>query len=345
MAEGRTLPAADLQPLSTFGLPARADQVLIIEHPDQLERLPDAVGPELILGGGSNTIFLGDFRGRILLSRLRGLAFEDLPGTDQVRVRAAAGESWHGLVRRCLDQGLHGIENLALIPGSVGAAPIQNIGAYGVELDQVFESLTAWDRLQRRWVDLDRNDCAFAYRDSRFKSDEPGRFFITEVRLSLSRRFNPSLSYASLRDALAARGIERPTPRQLIAMILRLRRHRLPDPARLANSGSFFKNPIVSAEQAVQALQRWPNLPHWPLPNQQIKLAAGAMIEHLGFKGKRLGGVGVYANHALVLVHHGGASGNQLQDLIERIQHAVTEAFGVILEPEPLLIGSLAKND
>jgi UDP-N-acetylmuramate dehydrogenase len=322
-------------------MPARADEILIIERPEQLEGLGPAVGQELILGGGSNTVFLGDFHGRILLSRLRGLRFEDAGQDDQVRVRAAAGESWHGLVRRCLDLGLHGIENLALIPGSVGAAPIQNIGAYGVELDQVFETLTAWDRHRRRWTTLTRDDCAFSYRDSRFKSVEPDRYFITEVCLRLSRRFQPSLDYDSLRQVLIARGVEQPTPRQLVAAIMRLRRHRLPDPARLANAGSFFKNPIVNRDDAERALKSWPALPHWPLEDGRIKLAAGAMIDRLGLKGHRDGGVGVYDHHALVLVHFGGSRGDRLQALISRIQGAVLEAFGVWLEPEPRLVGEV----
>jgi len=340
MPEPDTILDADLQPLSTFRLPARADQLLIIDEPDQLEQLGPAQGPELILGGGSNTVFLGDFHGRILLCRLHGLAFEDIEGSKQVRVRAAAGESWHGLVRHCLDRGLHGIENLALIPGSVGAAPIQNIGAYGVELDQVFESLVAWDRLEQRWVELDREDCAFGYRDSRFKSIEPGRYFITEVRLRLSRDYHPRLDYASLRAALAARGIDQPTPRRLVATILRLRRHRLPDPARLANAGSFFKNPIVNAEQAGALLSRHPDLPNWPMPDGRVKLAAGAMLDDLGFKNHRRGDAGVYVHHALVLVNHGRASSDDLTALIAELTRSVEDRFGVRLEPEPLLIGA-----
>lgn len=339
MPDITTLRNAKLGSFSTFRLPARADEVVVIERPEQLEGLGDSTGPELILGGGSNTIFLGDFQGRVLLSRLRGLRFEDAGRGDHVRVRAAAGESWHGLVRRCLDLGLHGIENLALIPGSVGAAPIQNIGAYGVELDQVFETLTAWDREDRRWTTLDREDCAFAYRDSLFKSKAPQRYFITEVCLRLSRRFSPRLDYDSLHRALAQAGHSSPTPRQLVATILRLRRHRLPDPARLPNAGSFFKNPIVSQAQAATTLARWPDLPHWRLQENQVKLAAGAMIERLGFKGYRDGGLGVYRHHALVLVHFGGSQGKELRALINRLQAAVEKEFGICLEPEPLLIG------
>jgi len=334
---------ADLRRLSTFQLPARADRILVIERPEQLEQLPRAEGPELILSGGSNTIFLGDYHGRILLSRLRGLVFEEIQGRDTVRVRVAAGESWHGLVRRCLDRGLHGLENLALIPGSVGAAPIQNIGAYGVELDQVFESLTAWDLQQRRWVDLNREDCAFAYRDSRFKSEQPGRYFITEVRLRLSRQFRPCLDYGSLNDALKRANLSHPTPRELVATILRLRRHRLPDPRRLSNAGSFFKNPIVDEAQAAAALRKRPGIPHWRLSDGRYKLAAGAIIEHLGFKGKRLDGVGVYQNHALVLVNYGDGTSPALTALVKQICSAVKEEFGIVLDCEPQLIEGAAR--
>jgi len=338
MPEGGPILDADLQPLSTFRLPARAGQLLIVDRAEQLEQLANFDGPELILGGGSNTVFLDDFRGRILLSRMRGLRFESIFGRDKVLARVAAGESWHGLVRRCLDLDLHGIENLALIPGSTGAAPIQNIGAYGVELDQVFDSLTAWDRQRSRWVELDRSDCSFGYRDSLFKSIEPDRFFITEVRLRLSRRFQPCLDYSSLRDALTHAHIEQPTPRQLLATILRLRRHRLPDPARLANAGSFFKNPIVGQRIAEHALHQLPELPHWRMPDGRFKLAAGAMIEHLGYKGKCLDGIGVYQNHALVLINHGGGNAQALRSLIEQITSAVSDEFRVLLEPEPRLI-------
>ncbi|MBY6203386.1 UDP-N-acetylmuramate dehydrogenase [Halomonas denitrificans] len=325
--------------LSTFRLPAAAHELVVLEHPEQIPALPDPTsGSDLILGGGSNTVFLADWPGRVLLNRIRGLRFESAGG-DAVRVFAAAGESWHGLVRRCLDEGLHGIENLALIPGSVGAAPIQNIGAYGIELDRVFEGLTAWDRERCRWLRFGRDDCGFRYRDSRFKSGEPDRYLITEVVLRLSRSFDPDLSYASLRGALDRGGIARPDARQLVATILRLRRHRLPDPARLANAGSFFKNPIVDPAVARDLLDDEPELPHWTLSGGAVKLAAGWMIDRLGFRGERINDAGVYANHALVLVNHGNAHAEDLLRLIDRIVGAVEERFGIRLEPEPRLVG------
>ena len=325
--------------LSTFRLPATADELVVLEHPEQLPSLPEPRrGSDLILGGGSNTVFLADWPGRVLLNRLRGLRFESAGG-DEVRVFAAAGEPWHGLVRRCLAEKLHGLENLALIPGSVGAAPVQNIGAYGVELDRVFEVLTAWDREQRRWVRFDRDACEFRYRDSRFKSGEPDRYLITEVVLRLSRRFEPDLAYASLRDELDRAGIARPDARQLVATVLRLRRHRLPDPARLANAGSFFKNPIVDGRVASELIDAEPDLPHWTLPGGSVKLAAGWMIDRLGFRGERVNDAGVYANHALVLVNHGKACADDLRRLIDRIVAGVNDRYGIRLEPEPRLIG------
>ncbi|NBD96342.1 MAG: UDP-N-acetylmuramate dehydrogenase [Gammaproteobacteria bacterium] len=328
---------ADLAGLSTFGLPARAAELVRIDSLEQLDLLPPAEGDELILGGGSNTLFVGDFPGRVILNRLRGIRLR--AAGDDVLVTAAAGENWHGLVRRCLHEGLHGIENLVMIPGSVGAAPMQNIGAYGVELADVFESLDALDRETGRLVTLRRPDCGFGYRDSRFKSADRDRFLIGSVTLRLSRAFTPRIDYGSLADALRRAGNDSPTPRQLTAAIMRLRRHRLPDPARLANAGSFFKNPIVDAATAEALLEEHPGLPHWPMPDGHVKLAAAWMIERLGWKGRSLGRVGVYRNHALVLVNHGGATHSELSALVRAITESVADSFGIVLEPEPVLVG------
>ena len=328
---------ADLTDLTTFRLPARTAELAILHSPEQIAALPPTDKDQLVLGGGSNTLFIGNWPGRILLNRLSGLSFEDRG--DDVLVTAAAGENWHQLVRTCIDRGLHGLENLVMIPGSVGAAPMQNIGAYGVELSDLTEHVDAWDRVEQRPCRLSRKECDFAYRDSRFKSGEPGRFLITSVTLRLSRRFNPDTRYASLRDALDQAGIDQPTARQLAATVMRLRRHRLPDPARLSNAGSFFKNPIVDEAQARELLSIHPDLPHWPMPDGRIKLGAGRMIETLGWKGKFIGDAGVYARHALVLVNRGRATTADLLALINTIQDSVEREFGLRLEPEPLIIG------
>jgi UDP-N-acetylmuramate dehydrogenase len=328
---------ADLAALSTFRLPARAAELLVLEDPAQLPELPPHGARDLVLGGGSNTLFVGDVTGRIILNRLRGLAFE--PAGEEVLVTAAAGEDWHQLVRECMNRGLHGLENLAMIPGSVGAAPMQNIGAYGVELAHRFERLTAWDRTHREMVTMDRQACAFGYRDSRFKSLEPDRYLVTSVTLRLSRRFKPETRYASLHEKLSSAGIEHPSPRQLAAAVMRLRRHRLPDPARLPNAGSFFKNPIVGCKQAESLLAAHPDLPNWPMADGRIKLGAGRMIEKLGWKGKFVGDAGVYAHHALVLINRGRATATDLLGLVEAIQASVEREFGLRLEPEPRLVG------
>lgn len=327
----------DLAPLSTFGLPAQARELVLLEHPQQLAKMPPTDLPILVLGDGSNTIFLGDWPGRIVLNRLTGVRVERLDDNTS-RVDAAAGENWHRLVRTCIDQGLHGLENLIMIPGSVGAAPMQNIGAYGVELSDRLESVSAWDWRQQELIEIAREDCGLAYRDSRFKSTDRGRFLITGIRLRLEHQFSPLTGYESLARALSYRHLDNPDSRQLAAVVMRLRRHRLPDPARLANAGSFFKNPVIDASEATDLLNEYPALPHWTLSDNRVKLAAGWMIERLGFRGYRIGDAGVYHNHALVLVNHGQATAEQLIELIDRIRGAVDSEFGIALEPEPVLI-------
>jgi UDP-N-acetylmuramate dehydrogenase len=329
---------ADLAELSTFRLPARAAELVTLDRLEQLQQLPAAGAETLVLGGGSNTVFLADWPGRILLNRLRGIRLTEQDG-DAVQVEVAAGENWHHLVRYCIEQGLHGLENLILIPGSVGAAPIQNIGAYGVELSDVLESVTAWDWQTGELVKIGHADCSLGYRDSRFKSADRGRFLITALTLRLNRQFRPRLGYQSLAESLARHHHGQPTPRELAAAVMRLRRHRLPDPARLPNAGSFFKNPVLPAIDAQALLDEFPRLPHWHLPDERIKLAAGWMIERLGFRGYRIGDAGVYRHHALVLVNHGLASAAELIDLIDHITVAVADEYGVNLEPEPLLVG------
>ncbi len=328
---------ADLSALSTFRLPARARELIELTAPEQLTELPASELPLLVLGGGSNTVFLGDWPGRILLNRLTGVDIQPLD-PDHSLVQVGAGESWHRLVMHCTCNGLHGLENLAMIPGSVGAAPIQNIGAYGVELSQVLDSVTAWDWQQRGVVRLSVADCQLSYRDSRFKSADRDRFLILTVSLRLSHRFEPSTSYDSLTAELARRHLAPPGPRQLAATVMRLRRHRLPDPARLANAGSFFKNPVLATAAAEALLSEFPRMPHWQMPDGRTKLAAGWMIERLGFRGYRIGDAGVYQHHALVLVNHGQASSDQLLDLVGRIQGAVDDEYGIALEPEPNLV-------
>lgn len=349
MAQNSLIHKADLSAFSTFRLPARADHLLTLSRIEDLEHEALGASNVMILGGGSNTVFLSDWPGLIVINQLRGLRVRD--EGDEVVVSVSAGESWHGLVRHCLDQGWYGIENLILIPGSVGGAPIQNIGAYGVELSSVIEQVICWDRLSSSFKTFSPEACQFAYRDSVFKHQSDHRYLITQIDLRLSKRFNPQTQYPSLKHALAPRLTQPATDntlgamrsaRSLAATIMRLRRHRLPDPNRIANVGSFFKNPIVPAEQATTLSATFPELPRWPAddPNegQGVKLSAAWMIERLGFKGRHIGDAAVYAHHALVLINQGHATADDLETLIGEITTGVWNAFGVRLVPEPQLI-------
>lgn len=331
---------ADLTALSTFGLTARADCLITLRSLEDLEHLPSSPEPKLILGEGSNTVFLSNWPGTVLLNRLKGIQ-ANVEG-DTVELKVAAGESWHALVKLCIRQGWYGLENLIMIPGSVGAAPIQNIGAYGVELASCVQGVTAWDMTAGKFRHFDRSDCSFSYRDSLFKQTPASGLMITEVHFRLSRTFCPQTHYPSLQSALKSISSNL-TPARLAATIMNLRRHRLPSPSRLANVGSFFKNPSVSATQHQGIKKEHPSLPSWPNAeaiNQvnTFKLSAAWMIEQVGLKGHRIGDAAVYDQHALVLVNLGDASANQLEALIELIQTKVYDRFGVQLEPEPRLI-------
>lgn len=324
-----------LQSLNTFGLDASAYALVEIESEEDVLALPGFdPARDLVLGGGSNVVFLSDVPGTVYLNRIRGLEIigED---ADTVTVEAGAGENWHELVLWSLVQGLNGLENLSLIPGSVGAAPIQNIGAYGVELASVLESVTAWDWLTSTWAVLERNDCKLAYRDSLFKSSGRDRFLITSVRLRLSRRFSPRIDYRGLAEELA--GVEL-TAGAVSEAVIRLRRRKLPDPAVVGNAGSFFKNPVVDKALAEDLRVRHPGLPAWGLAGDQTKLSAAWMIQSCGLKGLRQGGAGVSEQHALVLVNTGGASGHDVGALTVKVQKSVFESFGVHLEAEPRLV-------
>ncbi len=349
MVKNKLIKNADLSVLSTFGLPARADRLFKLSTLEDLKH-PALSEPDLlILGGGSNTVFLSDWPGLILLNQLRGIRTQD--HGDKVLVSVGAGEPWHALVRYCLDQGWYGLENLILIPGSVGAAPIQNIGAYGVEVGSMIEQVVTWDRLAREIKTFTRDECAFAYRDSLFKQITDSRYLIIQVDFRLKKEFRPHADYPSLKQALDERTIDgacsqgkegMQAARDLAATVMRLRRHRLPDPNRVANVGSFFKNPIVSAKQLEALLANFPGLPHWPITDRSQgegnKLSAAWMIERLGFKGKQIGDVAVYINHALVLVNQGRATASDLEMLIAQITETVFKDFGVSLVPEPQLI-------
>ena len=256
-------------------------------------------------------------------------------------VEAAAGENWHDFVSTCVEQGWPGLENLALIPGTVGAAPVQNIGAYGVELADRFQGLTAWNVQQRQLVEMSASDCRFAYRDSVFKHDAPGTWVIVSVRFVLPRPWQPVLGYPDLQRYFGlsgASGLEiAPTAREIFDAVCHIRREKLPDPAVIGNAGSFFKNPLVTAEMRDALLAKHPGLVSYPQPDGRYKLAAGWLIDQCGWKGKQLGAAGVHGRQALVLVNRGGATAADIMALAAAIQKDVVTRYQVALEPEPVV--------
>jgi UDP-N-acetylmuramate dehydrogenase len=342
MSEAVTLVEnAPLAPLNTLRVAATARRLAEVRSAAALPALldsPEAQGPVLVLGQGSNVLFAGDYPGLVLRPLFHDVRVVEDDGAT-ASVRAEAGAGWDDLVGWTLARGLAGLENLALIPGHVGAAPIQNIGAYGAEVAESIEHIEAWDRLQRRTVRLGRADCAFGYRDSVFKR-VPERWIVTAVEFRLSRAAPLRLDYAGLREELAAAGVGAPSAPQVAAAVRRLRRRKLPDPAVIGNAGSFFKNPVVPASLAARLQAEHPDAPVHPAGAGLAKLSAAWLIERCGWRGYRDGDAGIAAQHALVLVNHGHAGGDQLLALARRVAQSVGERFGVVLEPEPRIVGA-----
>lgn len=331
-----------LKALNTFGIAAQARYFCSLrtlgglksvmlwrrEHPEL---------PVLFLGGGSNMLFLEDYPGMVVQVALqeRSVIAED---KNYVYVRAGAGENWHKFVSWTLEQGYTGLENLSLIPGTVGAAPMQNIGAYGVELKDHFYELDALDWRTAELRKFSLEDCAFGYRDSYFKSVEPGRWLIAAVTFRLPKKPVWKTDYSGLSEQLVGKTLDAPT---ISAAIIALRQSKLPDPTVLGNAGSFFKNPLVTSKQFANLKAVYPNCPAWP-QGEEVKLSAGWLIDQCGWKGKRLGDAGTYEKHALVLVNYGQATGAEIWQFAQQIVDSVEEKFGVGLEPEPNLIHAAA---
>jgi len=332
---------ASLEPLNTLRVAATARWLAELRDADALPALlasPAAREPVLVLGEGSNVLFAGDFPGLLLRPRFAGLQVRDDDG-ETATVRAEAGVGWDAFVAWTLARGLAGLENLALIPGLVGAAPIQNIGAYGVEVADSIAGVEAWDRLASQRVRLERGQCAFGYRESIFKR-EPERWIVTAVEFSLSRSAPLRLDYSGVREELAAMGSTVPTAPEVADAVRRLRRRKLPDPAVIGNAGSFFKNPVVTAAFAARLRDAHPDAPVHPAGPDHRKLSAAWLIERCGWRGHRDGDAGIAAQHALVLVNHGHATGAELVALARRVAQSVQERFGVRLEPEPRIVGA-----
>lgn len=330
---------------NSLGLDARAERVIPVEHADQLPTISQSLGsaPRAILGEGTNVVLHAPLKVTMLISRTRGRAI----GSGGL-LRAAAGENWHELVMWSLEQGWAGLENLALIPGTAGAAPVQNIGAYGAEVCEFLEEVIAWDFQTSAMVSLRRDECLFGYRDSIFRRPEhqgpwnAPRYFIVEIRMRLRPAGVAPLRthYGELRSELDQ--LERaPTARDVADAVIRIRQRKLPDPREIGNVGSFFKNPVISSLQARGLRLMHPDLPTHPVASDgsdTCKVPAAWLIERCGFKGARRGDVGVHAGHALVIVNHGGGTGREILDLAHEIQRAVVARFGIFLEPEPVFM-------
>ncbi|HJW02762.1 MAG TPA: UDP-N-acetylmuramate dehydrogenase [Azospira sp.] len=335
---------ADLQTLNTLALPGKAAWLGTIADTAQLAALADVRAlrgkRRFILGGGSNLVLGGDFDGLVLRLAIPGreLVAED---DEAWYVRAGAGENWHDFVRWTLAAGYPGLENLSLIPGTVGAAPIQNIGAYGLEVGERFHHLEAVDLTTGETARFDRHQLRFGYRDSLFKQEGwhlDGRYAITHVTFRLEKRWQAVTRYADVEKELAAAGIAAPTAQQVSDAIIAIRQRKLPDPALIPNAGSFFHNPVVDAATASRLVAEYPGLPHYPQPDGRVKLAAGWLIEQAGWKGKNLGPAGMYEKQALVLVNRGGATGTDVRALMAAVQADVRGKFGVGLTPEPIFL-------
>ncbi|MBK9133790.1 MAG: UDP-N-acetylmuramate dehydrogenase [Betaproteobacteria bacterium] len=332
---------ASLRDFNTFGLPAVAQTLVHVRSAADVRRVVDhpqyGLAAKFILGGGSNVVLTRDVDAVVLKVEILGRRIVE-ERADAWIVEAGAGEPWHDVVAWTLEQGLPGLENLALIPGTVGAAPVQNIGAYGVELKDRFESLDAVDLVTGRTVTLDAAACRFGYRHSVFKEHLAGKSVITQVRLRLPKPWQPVLGYLELARKAAECGAAAPDARTIFDWVCAIRRAKLPDPAAVGNAGSFFKNPVVSAEQCRDIIGRDPEIVHYPMPDGTVKLAAGWLIDACGWKGKSVGGAGVYDKHSLVLVNRGGARGSEVVTLARAIQESVYGRFGIRLEPEPVIV-------
>ncbi|WP_312050947.1 UDP-N-acetylmuramate dehydrogenase [Acinetobacter schindleri] len=324
-----------LKPFNTLSLDAVASHYCKIQSNDDLTQALDFAKQQqlniLILSGGSNMLLPEQIHALVLHMDIQGI--ELLDADDQVqRLRVGAGQSWHDFVVWTTQQGFYGLQNLALIPGLVGASPVQNIGAYGVEVGEFIESVEVYDRENHSFSSIKAADCDFAYRHSIFK-DYPSRYIITHVIFSLLKQPELKLNYGDLKTAVG----EEQTPENLEHQVIQIRQSKLPDPKEYPNVGSFFKNPVVDLQFFDQIAQQFPNLPHYPQPNNQVKMAAGWLIDQSGWKGKQLGSVGMFHKQALVLVNYANASLKDVRATYQAVQADVQEKFGVLLEPEPVL--------
>ena len=327
-----------LKPYNTFGIDVRAEHLVKVRSADDfVEALGSRLRPMFILGGGSNLLFTKNIKGLVIKNEIKGIKVER-SFKHCVHVSVGGGENWHEFVLWCIKKSMGGVENLSLIPGTVGAAPIQNIGAYGVELEEVFVKLEAIELKTGRKRIFWKKDCGFGYRDSIFKKEAKGKFFITKVFLRLTKKPKLNLSYGAIQATLKANGVRKPTIRKVSDAVIQIRNSKLPDPAKIGNSGSFFKNPEVSKSKFKKLQNRFPNIVFYELSSGKVKIPAGWLIEQCGWKGKRVGQTGTHKNQALVLVNHGKATGKEVFQLAKRIMKSVEKKFGIKLTPEVNII-------
>lgn len=326
-----------LKAYNTFGIDVSCNYFAEVTSTEELKTLladPQwKTQPRLILGGGSNLLFTGDFDGLVIKNSIKGI---EVVKEDEAHtwLKAGGGEVWHNLVLHAIDKGLGGIENLSLIPGQVGAAPMQNIGAYGVELKDVFDSLEALHIESGELHTFNNEQCAFGYRESVFKNKYKGQYIITSVTLRLSKKPVFNTSYGAITDTLKEMGVEQLSIKAISDAVIHIRQSKLPNPAELGNAGSFFKNPVISRSAFEKLQLQNPTVPHYDQPDGSVKVPAGWLIEQAGWKGKKVGNTGSHAKQALVLVNYGNATGNEIYKLALDIQQSVKDQFGIDINPE-----------
>lgn len=326
-----------LKPYNTFGLEATARYFVEVSSVEELKKILQNTDyqhlPKLILGGGSNMLLTKDFEGLVIKINIGGIekVSED---AEQVILKVGAGVVWHQFVMHCVEQNLGGVENLSLIPGTVGAAPMQNIGAYGVEIKEVFVELEALNLETFEIETFDLKTCRFGYRESIFKHEAKGKYIIVSVSFHLQKHPKFNVSYGAINDTLAEMGVTELSIKAISDAVIHIRQSKLPNPAEIGNAGSFFKNPEIAKTQFEALKEKFPNVPSYPVNETTVKVPAGWLIEQAGWKGQRFGNVGVHTKQALVLVNYGGGKGLEIKELSEKIQASVSEKFGINLHAE-----------
>ncbi len=325
-----------LKPYNTFGIDVKAKHFVSVHNIDDLKQVLSLskYSNKLILGGGSNMLLTKNFDGLVIHINFKGISIIS-ENDNTVIIKANAGENWHNFVLWCIENGYGGVENLSLIPGNVGTAPIQNIGAYGVELKDVFESCEAISLETKSLQSFSKSDCNFGYRNSVFKQEAKGKFIITSVCFKLSKQnHNLNINYGAISSELDQMKVSHPTIQDVSKAVISIRESKLPNPKKIGNSGSFFKNPVISKTLFNNLLKNFEDIPCYPVSKQEVKVPAGWLIEKAGFKGKRFGNYGVHKNQALVLVNYGDANGTDILNLSKLIQKTVHRLFGISIEAE-----------